>query len=413
MILSVTVENFKGIKNEVRLSAIASNKIKRSSNVCSNLDDKNKALKSIAIIGANAAGKSSFLDAIETVQDFLWFPFRRNITKEDSYRNYIDSLSPEDLRDFLIRFDTPELGNQHNTKKNSYTNIIIEIYVPQRENNISGFYTYQLIYDQYYQKCGVKKEVLSFRKSYDSKRLKLLLNENDIIESEAAVSVVYKNNSSFVKNENINYIESFVDEMLFYTTFSKRLSESSLIDFAEENIKLFCKLCSIADNKIKKVTIDYDDNNSKILKFWNSTKSYLYLNDLSDGTVKILGLGCDIINSLENSETLLFDEIDNGLHFSLSRFLIELNNTFKNNFSQIIFTTHSPVLASYLDNDQVYFIETNSESTSLNSIAYAINNKIISKDQKFLRAYIDGLIINNPNTEELVNFKNMIKDNHY
>lgn len=408
MILNVTVENYKGIKNKVNLSSIASNKIKRASNVFSNLDSKNKALKSIAIIGANAAGKSSFLDAIETIQDFLWFPFRKNITKEDSYRDYIKSLSSDELKDFLVRFDTIELGIQHNTRKNDDTSICIDIYVPKRENNISGFYTYQLIYDKHYQKFGVKNEVLSFRKSYDSKRVKLLLNEKSIIESEASVTTIYKNNSSFVKNENINYIESFVNEMLYHTIFSKRLNEYSLINLAESDINLFNKLCNIADDKIKNVTIDYSDN-SKVLKFWNSDNSFLYLDGLSDGTIKILGLGCDIINSLEKNDTLLFDEIDNGLHFSLSRFLIELNNTYDDNFSQIIFTTHSPLLATYLDTDQVYYIENINGLTVLNNIAYAIKTNVISKDRNFTKAYVDGLIINNPNIDKLFDFKKLLK----
>ena len=408
MILNVTVENYKGIKNKVNLSSIASNKIKRLSNVYSNLDTKNKALKSIAIIGANASGKSSFLDAIETIQDFLWFPFRKNITKEESYHDYIKSLSAEELKDFLIKFDTIELGIQHNTRKNDDTNLCIELYVPQRENNISGIYTYKLIYDKYYQKYGVKKESLSFRKTYDSKREKLLLNENYIMESEASVSTIYKNNSSFKKNENINYIESFVNEMLYHTTFSKRLNELSLIELAESNRELFNQLCNIADNKIKKVTIDYDDN-SKILKFWNSDNSFLYLDELSNGTIKILALGCDIIDSLKENNTLLFDEIDNGMHFSLSRFLIELNNTYGSNFSQIIFSTHSPLLASYLDNDQVYYIENINGSTTLNNIAYAIKTNIISKDQNFTKAYIEGLIINNPDINKLLDFKNFLK----
>lgn len=410
MILNITIDNFKGIKNPVSLSCIASNKIKRSSNVYTVLDKKNKALKNIAIVGANGAGKTSILDAVETVQDFLLFPYRKTFKKDESYKEYINSLSTEELKNFLLSFDTIELGKQHNTRSNKFTNITIDVFIPKRKKCISGFYTYQLIYDQYYKKYGVKKEVLMYRKTFDSKRIKLLLDENDIIESEAAVSVIYKNNSSFVKNENIEYIESFVNEILYHTNFSRRLNEITLIETAEKNLEIFTSLCNVADAKIKKVTIDYSaDENEKILKFWNSENTYLLLEELSNGTRKTLAIGCDIINSLNDNDTLLLDEMDNGMHFALSRFLIELNNTYENNYSQIIFTTHSPLLAFYLDNDQVYYIETKNNKISLNNIAGAINSNVISKDQNLLKAFMDGLIISNPSNDKLFDFFNLLK----
>src|SRR5699024_8024189 len=157
----------KGIEKEAIIHTRASNKIKRNQKKCSYISDKNKLLKTICLIGCNGSGKTSVLSAIETLQTFVSFPFRKNIKENDDFVNYIKSMNEEDLKKYLIKFNTLDLGEQNINRKKDNTIIEVELYSPPRENNISGFYTYKIIYNQDYKKNGVILESLTYRPNYE------------------------------------------------------------------------------------------------------------------------------------------------------------------------------------------------------------------------------------------------------
>ena len=82
-----------------------------------------KILKNICLTGSNTSGKTSILNAIETIQDFLLFPYRKKITDEKNYTDFIKSMSPEELKNFLIKFNTLQLGEQNNLRQDEKTTI--------------------------------------------------------------------------------------------------------------------------------------------------------------------------------------------------------------------------------------------------------------------------------------------------
>ena len=114
MIISFKVNNFKGIEDEAIISTIASNKIKRSKNNCSNINDKIKLLKKICLIGCNGSGKTSFLLALQTLQEFISFPFRKKIDINDTeYSTVIQSMDENQLKSYLLKLNTLKLGEQN------------------------------------------------------------------------------------------------------------------------------------------------------------------------------------------------------------------------------------------------------------------------------------------------------------
>lgn len=405
MLLNLKIDNYKGVKKEINISGIASNKIKHLNDETSTISDNIKILKNICLIGSNASGKTSILNAIETVQDFLLFPYRKKITDEKDYTDFIKNMSPEELKNFLIKFNTLQLGEQNNLRRDEKTTIEIELYIPKRKNNISGIYKYTLLYKCDYSKNGVLMEKLEYKKSINHKEQIISLG-NNIIESEISTAILYKNNDS--KNQNISdfidYYKTFFDEMIEYTSYIDKKAGANLLDVIKNNKETFLSLANIADEKIINVSIDENNENPQIL-FWNSDKSYLTFSQLSSGTKKVLIIGSILLESLKNNSLILIDEIELSLHPALVTFLINLNTSKDcNHFSQLIFTTHSPYVAFSLSNDQLYYINNQDNQYKVLNINSAIKNGIITKDKNPQKAWIENLLIKNPNINKINDF---------
>lgn len=406
MIVNFKVNNYKGIEKEAVINAKASNKIKRSDRKYSIISDKYKLLKTICLIGCNGSGKTSILSAVDTLQTFISFPFRKNVKENDNFVNYVKAMSEEELKNYLIKLNTLSLGEQNINRKNEPTTIEIELYIPKRENNISGFYTYKIIYDYNYNKNGVLSESLTYRPNYIKRNVINLCKSKNIIESQIGTAILYENNININKNNTkyIEYYKSFVDELLNYTDCVFDGVSTDIREILKYNKDDFIKLCNIADDKIIDVSIDENSKNRNIL-FWNSNGNSLYFSQLSEGTRKIIILGSIIIEAIKNNATLLIDEIEQSLHPTLVDFLIDLaTSKHLNNYTQLIFTTHSPLLAFSLENDELYFINNHNDSYYFSDITNAIKMKIITKDQSRQKAWVDDLLIKNPDKEKIEQF---------
>lgn len=402
MLLNLKIDNYKGVKKEINIGSIASNKIKHSNNEISKIAENVKLLKNICLIGSNASGKTSILNAIETLQDYLIFPYRKKITGEKEYADFIENMSPEDIKKFLIKLNTLKLGEQNNLRQTDKTTIEIELYIPKRKNNIPGIYKYTLIFKNDYSKNGVLMEKLEYKKSINTKS-KIISLGNNIIESEIGTAILYENNDSKNKETSkfISYYKTFFDEMIEYTSYIDKKASIDLLDIIKNDKEKFLSLANIADEKIINVSIDENNDKPQIL-FWNSDKTHLTFSQLSSGTKKVIIMGSILLESLENNSLILIDEIELSLHPSLVTFLTNINISKDfNHFSQLIFTTHSPFVAFSLSNDQLYYINNQDGQYNVLNINSAIKNSIITKDKNPQKAWLENLLIKNPDINKI------------
>lgn len=408
MIVSLKIKNYKGIEKEAVINAKASNKIKRSIRKCSYVSEKIKLLKTICLIGCNGSGKTSVLSAVNTLQSFVSFPFRKSFKQNDEFVQYINSMNEDDLKQYLIKLNTLSLGEQNINQKDENTIIEIELYSPKRKNNITGFYTYRLVYNKDYKKSGVISETLNYRPKYEKKNIINLCKRKNIIESQIGTAILYENNNNIhqKKVKFIEYYKSFTDELLNYTMCLFNGASTDVREMLLHNKKEFIELCNIADDKITDVSIDENSKNRNLL-FWNKYGNFLYFSQLSEGTRKIIILGSVIIKAIKDNATLLIDEIEQSLHPTLVDFLIDLiSSKSNNNYTQLIFTTHSPLLAFSLENDELYFINNHNNEYFFSNITNAIKLKIITKDQSIKKAWINDLLIKNPDRKKINQFIN-------
>lgn len=110
----------------------------------------------------------------------------------------------------------------------------------------------------------------------------------------------------------------------------------------------------------------------------------------SDGTKKLIYLSAPIIDTLEQGNILVIDEIDSRFHSIVVEAILRVFNSKDNKKnSQIIFTTHNTNILSskLLRRDQIWFTEKNKmEETDL----YSLSDFKIRKDASFEKDYLYG-----------------------
>jgi len=119
--------------------------------------------------------------------------------------------------------------------------------------------------------------------------------------------------------------------------------------------------------------------------------AWLPLEEESDGTKKLFAYAAPLLDGLAKGRVFLVDELDNGLHPLMLRFLLKLfhsSDTNRNN-GQLVFSTHN---TSVLDRkimrrDQIWFVEKDKENAS---ILYPLSDFRPRKHEALEKGYLQG-----------------------
>ena len=115
------------------------------------------------------------------------------------------------------------------------------------------------------------------------------------------------------------------------------------------------------------------------------------LGDESSGTQALFNSAGAWLNVLKNGEVILYDELDTSLHPLMTRFLIGLFHDKSTNprNAQLVFTTHDTSLldSEIFRRDQIWFIEKDKKGTSR---VYPLTEFSPRKDEKLERGYLRG-----------------------
>lgn len=115
-----------------------------------------------------------------------------------------------------------------------------------------------------------------------------------------------------------------------------------------------------------------------------------FLNEESEGTIKMLEFAPIIYDAIYNNRPLFIDEFDARFHPLLTKKIVELFNSEKNNGSQLVFITHDTNLldSSLLRRDQIDFVEKDKYGASH---LYSLTDfKGVRSTGKFEKDYIHG-----------------------
>jgi uncharacterized protein len=143
------------------------------------------------------------------------------------------------------------------------------------------------------------------------------------------------------------------------------------------------------DEKKKKLVVSTRKKYNENLEFKGEEPFPFSLME-SEGTLKLFELSPFVFEALKENRPLIIDEFDARFHPLLTKKIIELFNSKQNSSSQIIFITHDTNLlsADFLRRDQIEFVEKDKYGAS--HLYSLVQFKGIRNTASFEKDYING-----------------------
>lgn len=409
MLIGFSVRNYKSFKETVTLSMVASSITEEEKELDTNnifeINRRNlKLLKTAAIYGANASGKSNLIAAINFMK---WFVL--NSSKETQVSDAIDieafRLSTETEKEpsffeivFLLEDKTFRYGFEVNARE------VVSEWLFQADDSEEKM-LFERDFDNYILDDFPEGQGISDKTRSNALFLSVVTQFNGKISGKIwlwfskTLQVISGLQDTQYRKETLESFEN-AGQRHNIIEFIKKL-DLSILDIARVNTPVF----SISDNTAKyggsysslypnseiKTTVHtshpkYDaDGKQTSMELFDMEKHE------SEGTNKLFALAGILLDTLRTGKILLIDELDARLHPLITRELICLFNSNETNphNAQLIFTTHDTNLLSSktFRKDQIWFTEKdNKGATDL----YSLVEYKVGKNASFERDYMIG-----------------------
>lgn len=422
MLIEFSVDNYKVFNSKQTLSMLAKKSYKEhmdTTMVPINFEDM-LVNKTAIIYGANGAGKSSLIEALDQLQSLVVLGFGSSTKKDnDVSKYYLDRRSMPVFRfdpDAVMRptvFDIVFIAN--NDERYNY-------HLSFGNNNIEEEALWS------YSKKGVRAKTI-FSREYD-KESKDFIYYNPSLEADSkTIEVVMEKARGSVKSPFLSILAAYDVEQVssviewFYSNlnincnkhdniFRSNSRNMFLEDIASGNIDVkndvldFLKGFdfSITDIIVEKRDMELlDDIPEELRKVLLSDvgyklsveqttgmgkKSIINYDNLSSGTKRLIDISAFFLKFFkEEKNVLVFDEFETSLHPYLVRKIFQ--KIVKNDLSthQVILTTHSNVLLdteNLIRRDQVWFLE---KSSDLETVLYPLSDFSPKKEDSIIKGW--------------------------
>ncbi len=405
MLIEFSIGNYLSFKDTVTLSMVtAPIKEHKENNVFS--ANKFELLKSAAIYGANASGKSNLFKAMKYMKNLVFNSSKESqATEPIDVENYRLSTETEDKSSFFeIVFIYEGIRYRYGFEIDK-TKVCSEwlFYVPtikearlfyREENNIevgAHFKEGKELEDKTRNNALFLSVVAQFNGEISQKILKWFVNFNIISgldDTGYKAFTMSKLQDDDFKAKILEFLK--IADLYINDVYIKR---TKLSDYASsfkkpgELRKLLDKLEGDEIVEVATLHKKYDKDNKFV-----SFKEFRMDEQESKGTEKLFALSGPIISTLQYGKILVIDELDARLHPAMTNFIIKLFNSDKNTSNaQLIFATHDTNLLTneLFRRDQIWFTEKDRYgATDLYSL---IEYKNVRKDASFEKNYILGI----------------------
>ena len=394
MIIEFSIANFLSFKERVTFSMLANSSNGLEDNYIK-VNDK-RILKTSAIYGANASGKSNLFKVLTNVVLML-----RNSNNAD-----INSKLPI----IPFKFD----------KDNIYINKPSEFEIKFLINDIRYVYGFvasrDKIYEEYLYYYPNGRETKIFDRSNCNEYTYTQKDEKVLREIEAKNAsnkffLATATNWNFEKTKPVyNFLTTGIGTCFNLETLKNMaLSEYARNDKLKEFALDFLKKAdfNIEDYQVVEVSVPEEvlqeirkrdssvQESTKLFNFLfkhKGTTNYLSLDEESLGTQMIFALIPFIADTINNKKVLIIDELDKSLHPFLVQYIVSMFNDPEINKkgAQLIFNTHDTNLLdlSILRRDQIWFMEKNNDNGE--SDLYPLSDFSVRKSENIEKGYMLG-----------------------
>jgi uncharacterized protein len=414
MLITFSVGNYKSFKQVVTFSLMAAKLTSKNKELDQNnvfpVTQSLNLLKSAAIYGPNASGKSNLLKAIAFMRHFVLTSSKESQSTEpitvDSFRLSTETESNPSF--FEIVFFLGDKRYRYGFEADTHR-----------------------IHAEWLYHAGQKETRLFLR---DNNRFDLssVFKEGKGLETKTRdnalfLSVVAQFNGAIAQNilkwfKRVNIISGLSDNEYRGFTLNSMTNKTS-----RERIISFVKQLDfgISDIMVERSIVDPDVHLPKDMpqelkslllkqakdlvafnvatshKKYNNEKTNITLEKFdieeeSEGTQKLFFLSGPLLDTLQSGKVLIVDELDARFHPKITASVINLfnSNIINPNNAQLIFATHDTNLLdrNFFRRDQIWFTEKDKYgATDLYSLVeYRIQEHRVRNDASFEKDYIEG-----------------------
>lgn len=414
MVLEIRISNFFSIKDEVVLDLRAANiNTKKAKALKSNIfeTNKTKVLKTLAIYGANASGKSNIIKAIRFCNAMVFESHLHNENTIYKFKPFKFQAYKNKPSSYFIRFISKGIEYEYSFSL-TQTEIITEslYYYPQRR--IKKIFTRD-------ERLGkTKKEKYTFgsviRRPMDvaenTSNKTLYISRASQMDREIAKEIFNYFNNVFILGYKVRPIELLFNENKNILLEALQIADSDIVDIKIKKEKHSGKNVSFNLTTNQASIEDIEQERLKITSYHRSSPKvpFDFETEESAGTKKLFFIMLSIIDIIKNNKILLIDEIEESLHTGIVEYIVNLFNKSKN--AQLIFATHNTKLLNLnkLRKDQIYFTNKNDQgATDLYSL-YDYNDFRDTMDAE--KAYLQGRFDAVPFIEPIENLEGIINE---
>jgi hypothetical protein len=403
MLLLFKVKNYTSFKEEVILDMRAASYVQHPTH-CVQVNDKVSLLKTNAIYGANASGKSNFISAMFFFSRYILSQFigKNENLDFDEVKKAKTKLEPFALSDRVDNASEFEIiflvnGTQIQYGFECTSDAVLNEWYLINDKEVFERKGNDITYGSKY------KKMLSSYNKVPAQRLYLSVLEYFLEEEHK--SEILGNFIDFFKNEYHIFMGVFLESAVkgvagSYSHHKKLVEDEAFLKKVEKYLQMIdvgikgldiqevvTKNRKTGEEETRKVikTIHqvYDDTGEA------TADKYFDLNQESSGTLNFFRYIQDIITLLENGGVFIVDEFSARLHPKLTKLIVDIFQSDDNKKAQLIFTTHD---ISLLNNgqfrrDEVSFIDKNERGESR---LYALSDKKVRDDASFSKDYMQG-----------------------
>lgn len=394
MILEFSVKNFLSFKEKVTFSMIANSNKELNDNYVE--IGGNKVLKSAAIYGANASGKSNLFKILTLVVLMLRSSNSVDINAKLPLIPFkLDKGSVNKPSEFEIKFILDETRYVYGfiADKDKIYDEYLYYYPNGRETKI--FDRTNINEYSYTQKDEKILREIEAKNAQNKFFLATATNWN-FDKTKAAYNFLTNgigtcNNLEILKNMAYKMYETNPDYLKDFAIDFLQKADFNIEDYQISQIDVPGEFLTAIPEFITKTLPDKPKAYQVLFKHKNSD-NYLSIDEESLGTQMIFAFIPFLADSLKNKKVLIIDELDKSLHSFLVQYIVEIFNDaeINKNDSQLIFNTHDTNLLdlNILRRDQIWFTEKNSETGE--SDLYSLSDFSVRKQENVEKGYMLG-----------------------
>lgn len=391
MLIQFNFKNFKSFRDDTSLDMTATSITEHPYNLINSGDEK--YIKTAAIYGANASGKSSVIEAFKFMKDWIQDSFRK--ASENEYiplkRFAFDSHAQKEPAEFEVFFEYENNEYQYGFSLDNER--VFEEWLYLKKKNSKD--KYLTLFERSDGKIDCNSKLLTGAENFismvEEKTLFLSIISNAKIAYARDVLHWFTVGVSIIDYGDI-FFESLITKI-----HSPMLYEES---YQKELIRFLKSIDINIDGIIVEKPKNENDKPEIYTKHLIKDRKNYYkmpLSEESSGTQKMFTLFYFLRFSLTFGVPLFIDELDAKLHPLLLRYILTMfhDENINKNGAQLIYVTHDnyTLTKDIFRRDQIWFVEKDSDSVShLYSLAEykSEDDKKIRKDASYNKDYLLG-----------------------